>query len=480
MTLQPPPVDEDKQYLTDIYREITSLRNRTVLNVADYGADPTGIADSAEAINTAAGEAGDYGVLDFAGGNYLIKSGISLTDDYQTWDMTGARVTSDFSGTAITIGESGSWTYYPVLLGGLISRGASNDWTAGNVGIRLYNTSAAIVKDFIIERFEKGIQLYADGTSGVQYSNIYPQLIQSCKYGIHIYPDAAGAWCNENRFFGGEVYSASTDADEGYSCYIDHNSATSKPNNNHFFGTAFESNASHTPDGAVYVNGRYNGWFGCRFEGYGSGAFIYAGSDQLYNHFYNCYGVFNTSDIDTTNTATVSFIAANQTRLISATGSGYPGLIISERASNNNQAFRVIGTGGNTRFNIDSYGNFQSFMFNGAPGSGAQVLTGTVLKRGLVDEDPEGNATWTTDTAENIVAAIDSPYPGLSFRCLLHNDATAASGEIVTVAGGTGVTMHGTTLTMTEGTNVTMELIFVLTNVTAASEAVDCYVITNA
>jgi len=115
-----------------------------------------------------------------------------------------------------------------------------------------------------------------------------------------------------------------------------------------------------------------------------------------------------------------------------------------------------------------------------AVGTGAQTLSAAELLGGIIDEDPEGNATWTTDTAENIVAAISGAVVGTTFRCLLYNDATAASGEVVTVAGGTDVTMHGTTLTMTEGTNTIMELTFRITNVTASSEAVDCYVLTHA
>jgi hypothetical protein len=114
-----------------------------------------------------------------------------------------------------------------------------------------------------------------------------------------------------------------------------------------------------------------------------------------------------------------------------------------------------------------------------AVGTGAQTLSAAELLGGVIDEDPEGNATWTTDTAENIVAAITDAVAGTTFRCVLFNDATGASGEVVTLAGGVGVTMNGTTLTMTEGTNITMELIFRLTNVTAASEAVDCYVLTS-
>lgn len=114
----------------------------------------------------------------------------------------------------------------------------------------------------------------------------------------------------------------------------------------------------------------------------------------------------------------------------------------------------------------------------GEPGSGNQTLTAAMLLGGLIDEDPEGAANWTTDTAANIVAAIDGAYIGQTFECILMNDATAASAEVVTIVAGAGVTLHGSTVTLTEGTNETAKLVFRLTNVTAASEAVDCYILT--
>lgn len=113
-----------------------------------------------------------------------------------------------------------------------------------------------------------------------------------------------------------------------------------------------------------------------------------------------------------------------------------------------------------------------------AVGTGAQTLSAAELVGGVIDDDPEGNATWTTDTAANIVAAIPNCRAGHTFQCLLHNDATNASSEVVTIAGGTGVTLHGETLTLTEGTNTTAILIFRVTNAAGGSEAVDCFILT--
>jgi hypothetical protein len=115
---------------------------------------------------------------------------------------------------------------------------------------------------------------------------------------------------------------------------------------------------------------------------------------------------------------------------------------------------------------------------NGNPGSGNRVLTAAMLIGGLIDEDPEGAANWTLDTAANIVSAIAVPVVGATFKVILMNDATAASGEVVTILQGSGVTLHGSTVTLTEGTNETAVLFFRLTNIGGGTEAVDCYIMT--
>ena len=109
-------------------------------------------------------------------------------------------------------------------------------------------------------------------------------------------------------------------------------------------------------------------------------------------------------------------------------------------------------------------------------GPGATTLTAAALLSGYIFEDPEGAATWTTDTAANIVAAIPHAVTGSAFTCYLVNAATNASSEVVTIAGNTGVTLRGEKLTLTEGTNITAMVRFVVTNI--ATPAIDAIIIT--
>ena len=144
-------------------------------------------------------------------------------------------------------------------------------------------------------------------------------------------------------------------------------------------------------------------------------------------------------------------------------------------------AFTTISASGDVTFDANVFvsGNVLETTAKGEPNAGSQTLTAAMLLGGFVDEDPEGDATWTTDTAANIVAAITNCVVGTTFRCVLYNDATDGSAETITLAAGTGVTLHGETSIVTEGSATVMELVFRVTNVTAASEAIDCYILTS-
>ena len=109
--------------------------------------------------------------------------------------------------------------------------------------------------------------------------------------------------------------------------------------------------------------------------------------------------------------------------------------------------------------------------------AGAGTYTAAALYGGRITRDPTGAArTDTTGTAAAIVGAISGATVGDMFACLVENTADAA--EAITLAGGAGVTLErldGTGATVAQ--NGSAILFFVLTNVTASSEAVSCYVI---
>ena len=109
--------------------------------------------------------------------------------------------------------------------------------------------------------------------------------------------------------------------------------------------------------------------------------------------------------------------------------------------------------------------------------AGAGTYTAAQLTGGRITRDPSGAArTDTTDTAALIVAGVTGAAVGDSFICVVENTADAA--EAITLAGGGSVTLErldGTGATIPQ--NGSAVILFVLTNVTGASETVSAYVI---
>ena len=80
-------------------------------------------------------------------------------------------------------------------------------------------------------------------------------------------------------------------------------------------------------------------------------------------------------------------------------------------------------------------------------GAGAQTLTAAQIIGGFIIGTPTAAATYTTDTALNIVRAIQGAQVGSGIFFTLRNNAGAA--DTITLAAGTGVTLNsgdGTTV----------------------------------
>lgn len=72
----------------------------------------------------------------------------------------------------------------------------------------------------------------------------------------------------------------------------------------------------------------------------------------------------------------------------------------------------------------------------------ATTLTAAQLLGGIIEAPITTARTYTTDTAANIDAAIDSPAVGDTFSVQVIN--TSGGANSVTLAGGSGVTIKGT------------------------------------
>ena len=117
---------------------------------------------------------------------------------------------------------------------------------------------------------------------------------------------------------------------------------------------------------------------------------------------------------------------------------------------------------------------------NTAIGTGAQTITIDMIRTQVLEEDPEGAATWTLTTAALAVAGISGVEVGdcLDFY-VVNTDAT--NDIAITIAAGTGGTLVGNM--EVESPEQTAEKIssgsgmfrFRFTNVTSGSEAYSVY-----
>lgn len=112
--------------------------------------------------------------------------------------------------------------------------------------------------------------------------------------------------------------------------------------------------------------------------------------------------------------------------------------------------------------------------------SGNTTYTASQVLGGVISRDPNGaQRTDTTPTAAQIVSEMSSKNSAVeansSFRFVINNTGTLTN-EKLTISAGTGVTLIGMPR-IEIGRAVT--IIVVATNVTASSEAVSLYVLTN-
>ena len=242
--------------------------------VDNYGAAGDGTANDAAAIQRCIDAAGVSGVVRFTPKKtYKINSGISFPYNSQVVLAYGAQITVNFAGVGVTLGranDGGETTRNIQWRGGRIIR-SSNDFTAGNVGLRCLNLAHSSVFDTKIFGFEKGLELLGDG-QGTQYNTFVPAEVGYCKYGIYMVARNSG-WVNSNWFGGsGRIgyYSNQPSSTGGYAIYLDREvTSVNILNHNVFLGLSLENAmASNKPTGAIRANCQDCVFDNLRYEGF--------------------------------------------------------------------------------------------------------------------------------------------------------------------------------------------------------------------
>jgi len=87
-----------------------------------------------------------------------------------------------------------------------------------------------------------------------------------------------------------------------------------------------------------------------------------------------------------------------------------------------------------------------------------QTLTAAQILGGFIIGIPTGAANYTTDTAANIIAAIEGAQVGSTIRFILRNKSAGAN--TITLVAGTGVTLNsGDTMTVAQNAQKTFRII---------------------
>lgn len=178
------------------------------------------------------------------GRNYLVDASIAYPADIHFF---GGGATVTYNGAndkvCLSIGTSGNRTdsrycYLPKVTNANLS-----DWSNDEcVGVSLYNFLRCHIWAPEVGRFTVGLECRGDG-SGFSYNNVNVGNLISNKYAKTCRVRGALGFVNENSFYGGRYGTISTDnvGSDAYGVRMFYDTGgTAIPNNNRYFGPAFE------------------------------------------------------------------------------------------------------------------------------------------------------------------------------------------------------------------------------------------------
>lgn len=223
-----------------------SMLDGIFLNVNDYGADPTGVADSTAAIQTAIDAALANGQRVVAIGTYKISSKVVFKGNADfseaTFEVYGTPAVaveiSTGSATDPTDLLSNAVIWLPKRIENMTK--PATGWAGQGVGVRSVNTYSCEIFVGNIVNFYYGLRVtsYSEGNS---YNNYYMGHLENNKVNLELLPGNSGAWTNENNFFGGRYsHYSSEGTNVAGANQIVLQDATNTVNNNIFYKPSLE------------------------------------------------------------------------------------------------------------------------------------------------------------------------------------------------------------------------------------------------
>lgn len=242
-----------------------------VVNARDHGARGDGVTDDAAAISAANAHAEARGVPLYLAGTFRIDSTVTITAPL---DAGGTALHYHGDGVALRVGRDDRVTFSTTYTLPSVYYNTGTVWADNTVGAELVNLNTCKVHHpGRIQGFHYGYRFIGRGTGNV-YNEYHLGYSDMNRVAYHITQDEGG-WCNENNFYSGrttlgDAWGAVED-DPGAHYVLLERASTSVggPNNNRFFGCSFEG-PGYSRHRVLGIGARYNTFYGCRWENYGS------------------------------------------------------------------------------------------------------------------------------------------------------------------------------------------------------------------
>lgn len=173
-----------------------------------HGAKGDGVTDDYQAIVDAIADANltNRPLVFLEGKTYLTSQPIVIENVPKILNMTGTLL-YEGSGTALTLGKSEETFGNCDIKINVKGLAGTN---TGSLGVKIINANQCQICINNVELFETGVELLGDG-GGFAYNNVTIGSIGRCKTLLKLNSKNSG-WCNENKFFGGRFYVATSDS----------------------------------------------------------------------------------------------------------------------------------------------------------------------------------------------------------------------------------------------------------------------------